>query len=102
MNTLSDPHTDTATTAAPTHDAGCICHGNWRDIIAESESLFERRFVNSAGVPYLFLGVLHGADDYYYLMSPIGNPAGIKHSLLSCVGSIEGYGFVLQDDAPAP
>jgi hypothetical protein len=82
-------------TAAPAPQApedGCICKGNWRSIVAESEPLFDSRFVDEHGKEYRFAGIVHAADDYYYLMQ---SKEGTR--LLSCVGSIEGWGF-----QPAP
>lgn len=72
------------------HDDGCICHGNWRKIIRDCEHLIGKRFVGHNGDEYLFFGVVHGDDDYYYGMHRKG-----ELMLLSCVGSIEGYGFAL-------
>lgn len=73
-------------------DKGCICQGNWREIVRESEPYFEKDYLDKKGRKYHFFGVVHGSDDYYYGMySP-------KHgmALLSCVGSIEGHGFKLK------
>jgi hypothetical protein len=42
------------------------------------------------GDVYTFFGVVHASDDYYYGMSCQG-----KVQLLSCVCSIEAYGFTL-------
>jgi hypothetical protein len=45
--------------------------------------------VDTKGKKYHFSGVMHGDDDYYYVLwSPK------KTMFLSCVGSIEGYGYV--------
>lgn len=72
------------------HD-GCICHGNWREIVAECEHLIGKRFVfDKDGEEYLFFGVVYGDDDYYYGMCRKGNVL-----LLSCAGSMAGYGFTL-------
>ena len=71
---------------------GCICRGNWRAIVAESEPLFDKRFRDRDGKEYTFLGVVHGSDDYYYGMVPVGEG---KPVLLSCVGNLEGHGFTL-------
>lgn len=75
-------------------DPGCICKGNWRAIVKESEPLIGKRFVNHQGVVFRFFGVVHGGDDYYYGMC---SKEGGTH-LLSCVGSIEGHGFKLLED----
>jgi hypothetical protein len=76
-------------------DDGCICHGNWRAIVKESESLLGRDFTDHNGKTFRFFGVVHADDDYYY---------GMWHrdhglSLLSCVGSIEGHGYKLKPAA---
>ncbi|MDO8415213.1 MAG: hypothetical protein Q7S87_03255 [Agitococcus sp.] len=69
----------------------CICKGNWQLIIKEAAPLMDNQFVQeSTGNIYTFWGVLHGSDDYYYVMSRDG-----KVQLLSCVGSIEEAGFRL-------
>jgi len=72
------------------HDSGCICKGNWRDIVAEAMPLLNKKFRDSRGGEYIFFGVVHGGDDFYYGMSPVGE-GGLQ--LLSCVGSFEGHGF---------
>ena len=72
------------------HDDGCICHGNWRAIMKEMEPLIGERYRDRNGNVLVFYGVVHGGDDYYYGMA---GPTG--HELLSCVGSIEGYGYEL-------
>jgi hypothetical protein len=70
---------------------GCICKGNWRDIIKESEPLFQKKFIDGESREWVFFGVVWGEDDFYYGMWRDDG----KVSLLSCVGSIEGHGFVL-------
>jgi hypothetical protein len=73
-------------------DKGCICQGNWRQIVKESEPFLDKAYVNKKGKKYYFFGVVHGNLDYYYGMY------SRKHGmvLLSCVGSIEGHGFKLK------
>ena len=68
----------------------CICEGNWRAIIAESEPKFGSKYKNtSSGVIYTFVGVMHCDDDYYYcLVNSIG-----QLRRLSCVGNIEMFGY---------
>lgn len=78
------------------HDAGCICHGNWRKIIAESEPRLNKTFLDDKGVPHVFFGVVHGSDDYYYGLLPQNSPP----ILLSCACDIEDYGFALVEDMP--
>lgn len=70
----------------------CICKGNWRAIVKESESFIGRKYQNNKGDKFTFFGLVHGGNDYYYGM--FGNG---KLNLLSCVGSIEGHGYTLLD-----
>lgn len=80
------------TPAAESVDAGCICKGNWRAIVAESEPLLNKRFRDGNGQEYKFFGVVHGSDGYYYGMLPVGGGA---LTLLSCVRGVKGHGFQL-------
>jgi hypothetical protein len=71
----------------------CICKGNWRTIIHESEPLFNRVYIDEKGKEFIFSGVMHSDDDYFYVLwSPK------KTMFLSCVGSIEGFGYTLRTD----
>lgn len=70
----------------------CICEGNWRAIISESKDLIDRQYKDEKGEVYLFFGVTHGSDDYYYSLFGVDNK---KLILLSCVGNIESYGYKL-------
>ncbi len=72
------------------HDDGCICRGNWRDIVREMEPLIGGRYRDNSGNVLVFYGLVHGGNDYYYGMA---GPTG--HELLSCVGSLEGWGYSL-------
>jgi hypothetical protein len=75
-------------------DPGCICGGNWRNIVKEHEALFDRKYREvRTGNIYVFTGIVHSEDDYYYLLQKPG-----ECRRLSCVGSIEGFGFELVDD----
>lgn len=73
------------------HDCDeCICAGNWRTIISESEPLLGRLFMKD-GASHRFIGVLHADDDYYYCFLDMnGNLARC-----SCVVDIEQYGYIL-------
>ena len=70
------------------HDEGCICRGNWRAIVKETEHLIGDKYTNSKEEVFSFFGIVHGGDDYYYGMWRKG-----QLNLLSCVGSIEGHGY---------
>ena len=78
----------------PTADVGCICRGNWRAIVEETEPLLRRTFVNvHDNSEWSLFGVVDGFEDYYYGMTRRSNG---EMRLLSCVGSIEGHGYVLK------
>ncbi len=68
----------------------CICEGNWRSIVNETEHLIDKLFRDNKGDEYRFFGIVHGSDDYYYGMYKGQNR---ELMLLSCVGSIEGHGY---------
>jgi hypothetical protein len=76
----------------------CICKGNWQRIVKKSGPLLDETYKDSLGVEYIFCGVMHGSDDYYYSMWP---KAGGHMQLLSCVGSIEMHGYSLVDKSIA-
>jgi hypothetical protein len=73
-------------------DLKCICEGNWRLIIKESEALLDKKFIDKNGVLHVFSGIMHCTDDYYYAMFNMKNK---KIDLYSCVGSLSGFGFEL-------
>jgi len=70
---------------------GCICRGNWRAIVKESQPLIDKRFTDHRGHEFSFFGVVHGGDDFYYGMW--SKEHGMR--LLSCVGSLEAHGFTM-------
>lgn len=73
-----------------THDDGCICHGNWRELVKESEPFLEKTYRDERGHKFVFVGLINGGDDYYYGM------AGEKgFRLLSCAASLEQHGYEL-------
>lgn len=75
----------------------CICKGNWRKIIKDSEPLLDKIYIRDMNnEAYRFIGVMHSSDDYYYCMM---NMHG-KLEMLSCVGYIENFGYELEDDLP--
>jgi hypothetical protein len=75
-------------------DKDCICQGNWRAIIKEHEPLLGKKFEynDSYGTYHTFVGVLHGDDDYYYVMYEIVSE---RCKFLSCVGSLKSHGYTL-------
>lgn len=68
----------------------CVCEGNWRLIVSEYEDKIGTRYQDEKGDFYIFFGLVHGGDDYYYGMWSISDN---QCKLLSCVGSPEGHGF---------
>ena len=76
-----------------TEDKGCICKGNWREIVKECEPLFGKSYKDRRGKIYQLFGVVHADDDYYYgLMDKSG-----RLVLATCVGSLETNGFTRVD-----
>lgn len=75
------------------NDTGCICEGNWREIVAEYEPLFDRIYEDETGAKCRFVGIVHASDDYYYLLMDEHG----KCILATCVGSLETNGFTLKD-----
>lgn len=76
---------------------GCICNGNWREIVKEYEPLFNKALYRD-GKRYVFQGLVWAADDLYYLLTDSEG----KAILASCVGALEkevGHGFILSSPA---
>jgi len=75
-------------------DKDCICRGNWRAIIKDYEPLLGKKFEYNDldGTYHTFVGVLHGDDDYYYVMYELVSE---RCKFLSCVGSLESHGYTL-------
>ena len=68
----------------------CICEGNWRNIIKESEPKFGKTYLNTRNdVVHTFIGVMHCEDDYYYCMMSVEG----RLERLSCVGAIEAFDY---------
>lgn len=62
------------------------------ELILKKESVnFEKIYNDNKGVVHRFIGVLIAEDDYYYAMMPCDGSR--KLQLLSCVGSIESFGY---------
>lgn len=72
----------------------CICKINWRQIIKESTPNLGMTYIDPEGNECVFFGVVWGDDDLYYGMFRKDNKAT---ALLSCVCSIEGFGYTLKD-----
>lgn len=71
----------------------CICKGNLRAIVNETEHLFGKTYKDQHGDKHTFFGVVISEDDYYYGMHRHKDK---QLSLLSCVGNIEGFGYTLE------
>jgi hypothetical protein len=72
-------------------DPDCVCHGNWRLIVKETQHLLGDEFECETGPHrgrWWFYGIVYGDDDFYYGMTRNG-----RHVLLTCVGSLESAGF---------
>ena len=69
----------------------CVCKGNWRALVRETEQLLDKRFRSHDGHEFVFFGLVHAESDYYFGMW--NKEHGLR--LLSCVGSIEGHGYTL-------
>ncbi len=67
---------------------------NWNLLIRECEGLYDRTFTYSDGNEYLFFGLVHTDEDYYYGMKRRGTNEIL---LLSCVGDFETHGFNLNE-----
>ena len=70
----------------------CECCGNWKQILKEYKPLIGKEYIDDKGVVYVFFGLVNEDDDYSYGMHTKEEPH--KLELLSCVGSIEDFGYV--------
>lgn len=61
---------------------------NWSKLVKDYEPLIGKIYIDDDGNEYEFIGLLHGEDDFYYVMYRDGN---IK--MLTCVGVPEMQGF---------
>lgn len=72
---------------------------NWEKLVKEYEPLIGKKFTNKKGSAYELRGLLHGKDDYYYVMEymfSIGcKTENIISRYLSCALTLEQHGFVL-------
>jgi hypothetical protein len=62
---------------------------NWLKLVQEMDPFVGRQYRDERGNLFTFFGLVHG-DDYYYGLT---GPSGLE--LLSCVVSLEEYGFEL-------
>jgi len=66
---------------------------NWKLLLSKYEHLIGRKYRWSQNdETYIFQGLMHGVDDYYYNMTTAND--GIMMSL-SCVANLEDYGMEL-------
>mgnify|MGYP001559844534 CR=1 FL=1 len=70
---------------------------NWTKLVEEYDPLIGVKCFDEAGNEHIFIGLLHGQDDFYFVMWRDG---AVK--LLSCVGTPEQMGFVLSNDLREP
>jgi hypothetical protein len=70
----------------------CICEGNFREIIKDTEPLFDKEFVDSNDNTFILSGILYASEDFYYCM---WSSSGCQY--LSCLLKIEDYGFTLKE-----
>ena len=62
---------------------------NWTSLVKDYEPLIGRKYhYDKDGKEYTFIGLLHGQDDFYFVMWRDG-----KVHLLTCVGIPEKMGF---------
>lgn len=60
---------------------------NWISLVERYDSLINTKWIDeSDGVEYIFDGLLHASDDYYYMMR---NIATGKTLWISCCGVLE-------------
>lgn len=70
---------------------GCICEGNWRNIIKESDPLIGKWFLDKNGKHWKFQGVLWAEDDFYYLFRDTSH----KCTYITCCVTLEQAGMRL-------
>ena len=61
---------------------------NWGKLVEEYDPLIGNKYLDEEGNEHIFIGLLHGQDDYYFVMWRDG-----KVRLLTCVGIPEQMGF---------
>lgn len=69
---------------------------NWAKLVEKYEPLIGGIYLDVNEKEWTFIGLLHGQDDFYYVMWQEGvDPPyyGGRTRLLTCVGSLAGIGF---------
>lgn len=66
----------------------CVCEGNWREIIKETEGKIGKTFIDPNKKEWVLDGILWAEDDFYYLFA---NDGELKYC--SCVATLNVYGM---------
>ena len=66
---------------------------NWKSLVKEYGPHIGKYYVDKSGEEYYFDGLLHGVDDYYYMM---WSGKTQSYTISSCVGSLKQCGFTLR------
>lgn len=76
---------------------GCICQGNWRNLNERYSADFQRKCVDRNGKEWVFIGLMIGECDYYYVVW-----SKEETQFLSCVGCLGagGWEFIFADEPP--
>ena len=77
-------------------DPNCICYGNWQSIVKENQDNLDKIYIDEDGKEFIFFGIVHGSDDYYYGLHERGTIGKLR--LVSCVMNIESAGFTLKEN----
>lgn len=76
---------------------GCICEGNWRQIIKESYSDIGKWYHSSYdNKDYKLFGIVWADDDFYYGMCDKDS----KTILVTCCSYLKNQGFILNENSP--
>lgn len=66
----------------------CVCEGNWREIIKETQGKIGKTFVDHNKKEWILDGILWAEDDFYYLFA---NSGELKYC--SCVATLNVHGM---------